>query len=230
MKLDRAFLLGLFVSGTLLAMTAWTQTESGWRIHTIAGTGKPGFIGDGGRAVEAQLDFPLSVAADRLGNVYISEHYSQRVRRADTTGTITTIAGTGAPSYGGDGGPAVEGRFFFPSGVAVDHVGNLYIADTGNNRIRRVDANGTITTVAGTGEWLWGMEGRAVEVPLERPRSVAVDTSGNLYIVALAASGIRRVDVTGNMKWVPGSAERYDGTGGRISTVPGQRPSSGPYR
>ena len=211
MKGSVAFLLKLLMSGTLLTATAWPQTESGWRIDTIAGTGKPGFGGDGGRAVEAQLDFPVGVAVDHAGNVYISEHYSQRIRRVDAARTIDTIAGTGEPSYGGDGGPAVRARFSFPSGVAVDHAGNLYIADTGNNRIRRVDASGTITTIAGTGESLWGGEGPAVEVPLERPRSVAVDSSGNLYIVALAASGIRRVDVTGTMSWIPGSGEPYDG-------------------
>ena len=114
---------------------------------------------------------------NHAGNVYISEHYSQRIRRVDAAGTIDTIAGTGEPSYGGDGGPAVRARFSFPSGVAVDHAGNLYIADTGNNRIRRVDASGTITTIAGTGESLWGEEGPAVEVPLERPRSITVDSS-----------------------------------------------------
>ena len=212
MKLRRAFLPGLFMSGTLLGMTALAQTESVWRIHTIAGTGEPGHGRDGGRAVEVQLDFPLGVAVDRSGSVYFSEHYHQRIRRVDTEGTITTVAGTGERSYGGDGGPAVEARFSFPSGVAVDPAGNLYIADTGNNRIRRVDASGSITTVAGSGEWRWGGEGLAIEVPLDRPRSIAVDNSGNLYIVGLANSGIRRVDGTGNMSWIPGSDEPNDGT------------------
>ena len=212
MKLRGAFLPGLFMSGMLLGLSAWAQTESGWRIHTIAGTGKPGHGRDGGRAVEAQLDFPLGVAVDRSGNVYFSEHYQQRIRRVDTEGIITTIAGGGGPSYGGDGGPAVEARFSFPSGVTVDPAGNLYIADTGNNRIRRVDASGSITTVAGSGEWRWGGEGLAIEVPLDRPRSIAVDNSGTLYIVGLANSGIRRVDGAGNMGWIPRSGEANDGT------------------
>ena len=212
MNLRRAFLPGLFMSGTLLGMTAWAQTESVWRIHTIAGTGEPGHGRDGGRAVEVELDIPLGVAVDRSGNVYFSEHYHQRIRRVDTEGTITTVAGTGDRSFGGDGGPAVEARLSFPSGVAVDPAGNLYIADTGNNRIRRVDASGSITTVAGSGEWRWGGEGLAIEVPMDRPRSIAVDNSGNLYIVGLANSGIRRVDGTGNMSWIPGSGEPNDGT------------------
>ena len=211
MKLRRAFLLGLFMSGTLLAVSARTQTGSAWRIHTIVGTGKPGYGGDGGPAAEARLSFPVGVTVDRAGNVYIADSYSQRIRRVDTTGTITTVAGIGEPAYGGDGGPSVRAQLSFPSGVAADHAGNLYIADLGNYRIRRVDAARTITTVAGTGERDWGGEGPAVEVPLDGPRSISVDSSGNLYIVARANSGIRRVDATGNMRWVPGSPEPYDG-------------------
>ena len=211
MKLRRAFLLGLFMSGTLLAVSARTQTGSAWRIHTIAGTGKPGYGGDGAPAAQAHLSFPVGVTVDRAGNVYIADSYSQRIRRVDTTGTITTVAGIGEPGYGGDGGPAVRAQLSFPSGVAADHAGNLYIADLGNYRIRRVDAARTITTVAGTGERDWGGEGPAVEVPLDGPRSISVDSSGNLYIVARANSGIRRVDATGNMRWVPGSPEPYDG-------------------
>ena len=211
MKHCGALLLKLFISGTFIAMTAWAQTESGWRIYTIAGTGKPGHGGDGGRAVEAQLDLPVGVAVDNTGNVFISELYSQRIRRVDVTGTITTIAGTGAPSYGGDGGPAVRARLSFPLGVAVDHIGNVYIADTGNDRIRRVDATGTITTFAGTGEEGYDWEGPAVEAKVARPRGVAVDSSGNLYFTGPFNFGIRHVDDAGNISQVPGSGEPYDG-------------------
>ena len=100
MKFCVAFPVRLIISGMLLAVTAWTQTESVWRIHTIAGTGKPGHGGDGGRAAEAPLDFPLGVAVDKAGNVYIAEHFSQRIRRVNATGTISTIAGGGEPGYG----------------------------------------------------------------------------------------------------------------------------------
>ena len=133
MKFCVAFLLKLIISGLLLAMTTWSQTESVWRIHTIAGDGKPGRGGDGGTAVEAQLDLPVGLAVDKAGNVYIADHYSQRVRRVDTAGTIDTVAGTGDPGYGGDGRPALLAQLNFPSGVAVDMAGNLYIADSGND-------------------------------------------------------------------------------------------------
>ena len=211
MKHSVVLLVRLFMSGTLLAMTAWPQTESGWRIHTIAGTGEPGHSGDGGPAVEAQLDFPLGVAVDHAGNIYIADFFNQRIRRVDAAGTIDTIAGTGEPSYGGDGGPASEARLSFPSGVAADKDGNLYIADPGNNRIRRVDASGTITTIAGTGERGYDFDGPAVEAQLDKPSGVAVDEAGNLYIVGLYNFGIRRVDATGTMSEVVGSGEPNDG-------------------
>ena len=208
MKRPIAFLLKLFMGSTLLAMTAWSQNESGWRIHTIAGTGKPGHSGDGGRAVEAQLNFPAGLAVDTANNVYIADFFSQRIRRVDTAGTIHTIAGTGEPSYGGDGGRAVEARLSFPSGVAADHAGNVYITDTGNHRIRRVDASGTITTIAGTGEPGYGGDGgQAVEAQLVNPKGVAVDGSGNLYFANYFNFHIRRVDATGTISSVAGSNE-----------------------
>ena len=211
MKHVGVLLLKLFVSGAFLTMTAWPQTESGWRIHTIAGIGKPGHGGDGGRAIEAQLDFPLGVAVDNTGNVYIADSFNQRIRRVDASGTISTIAGTGEPSYGGDGGRAVEAQLSFPSDVAADHNGNLYIADPGNNRIRQVDASGTIATIAGTGErgHFWD-EGPAVEAKLDGPRGVAVDGSGSLYIAGHLNLGIRRVDAAGTMSTVAGTQERLD--------------------
>ena len=211
MKFCLAFPVRLIISGLLLAMTAWPQTEADWRIHTIAGTGKPGHGGDGGRAAEAPLDFPLGVAADKAGNVYIAEHFSQRIRRVNATGTISTIAGGGEPGYGGDGGPAVKARLSFPSGVAVDKAGNVYITDTGNNRVRRIDTTGTINTIAGTGEGGYDWDGPAVEARLAGPRGVAVDGSGNLYFTGPFNFGIRRVDASGTLSEVAGSGESYDG-------------------
>ena len=203
---------GLALCVALLAASAGAQSSDGWRIDTIAGSGEPGYGGDGGRAIEAQLSFPSGVAVDNDGNVYISDYYSQRVRRVDTTGTITTIAGSGEPGYGGDDGTAAEARLFFPWGVAADHAGNLYITDSGNHRVRRIDTTGTVATFAGTGQPGFDQDvGLAVETPLASPTGVAVDGSGNLYFSGPFNFPILRVDATGTMSEVAGTREPYDG-------------------
>ena len=143
------------------------------------GPGSSASAGDGGQAVEAELRSPYGVAVDSAGNVYIADTWNQRIRKIDSTGTITTIAGTGEFGFSGDGGPAVEAELYSPYGVAVDGAGNLYIADASNNGIRKVDSTGTITTIAGTGELGFsGDGGPAVEAELRNPYGVAVDSAG----------------------------------------------------
>jgi S-formylglutathione hydrolase FrmB len=153
-------------------------------ITTLAGTGKRGFSGDGGPATQAQLDGPEAVAVDERGNVYIAEVDNNRVRKVSTDGTITTLAGTGKESFGGDGGPATQADLYSPLGVAVDGLGNVYIAEKGNARVRKVSAvDGTITTVAGTGrQGSRDDGGPATEAKLGVPLDVAVDGRGNIYI------------------------------------------------
>ncbi len=169
---------------------------SDWIIDTIAG--RRDEDDENGPALQARLGFPQDVAVDRSGNVYIAESESHRVRRVDTNGTITTVAGTGKGGYGGDGGPADAALLWGPNGVAVDSAGNLYISDNGNGRIRRVDGEGIITTVAGNGMGGYGGDGGpAVEAGLYGPRAVAVDGAGNLYITQTVAGRIRRVDTAG---------------------------------
>jgi sugar lactone lactonase YvrE len=109
-------------------------------ITTVAGNGTPGFSGDGGPATNASLSYPNGVAVDAAGNLYIADTDNQRVRKVSTSGTITTIAGTGSFGFSGDGGPATNASLAGPSHVAVDAVGNLYIADSGNSRVRKVAA------------------------------------------------------------------------------------------
>ena len=121
-------------------------------VATFAGTGDQGYGGDGGPASDAQFMEPANVAVDAVGNVYVADRRDNRVRKIDTSGMITTVAGTGDPGNAGDGGPASQARFRRPEGVAVDSSGAVYVADRDNNRIRKIDASGTITAFAGTGD------------------------------------------------------------------------------
>ena len=153
-------------------------------IATVAGNGTAGFSGDGGSAASAQLNQPNGLAVDTAGNLYIAEVSNHRIRKVDTAGIITTVAGNGTSGFSGDGGPATSAVLFNPIGIAVDAVGNLFIVDNGNHRIRKVDAaTGIITTVAGDGtNGFSGDGGAATSASLNFPRGVAVDAAGNLYI------------------------------------------------
>ena len=188
-------------------------------ISTVAGTGESGDGGDGGPAIEAHLRHPRGVAVDGAGNVYISDSANQRIRRVDAaTRIISTIAGSGHWDYGGDGGPATEAHLRHPRGVAVDGDGNLYISDSGNHCIRKVDAaTGTISTIAGTGEWGYsGDGGPATRAQLSEPEGVAVDGDGNVYIADAGSNRIRKVDAaTGIISTFAGTGEwGYSGDGG----------------
>ena len=166
-------------------------------ISTIAGTGEAGFSGDGGPAAAAQLNFPNSAAVDGAGNVYIADRENHRIRRVDAaSGEISTVAGTGEAGFSGDGGPAAAAQLRVPRDAAVDAAGNLYIADTDNRRIRKVDAaTGNISTIAGSGNPVDGIgDGcAATDAQLSRPYGVAVDGAGNVYIADSSSDRIRKV-------------------------------------
>ncbi len=161
-------------------------------ITTVAGNGTFGFSGDGGPATSAQLDFPVDVAVDAAGNLYIADTDNHRIRKVDSGGIITTVAGNGVDSFSGDSGPATDASIDLPSGVAVDAAGNLFINDTYNFRIRKVDSSGMITTVAGGGED-FGDGGPATSAVLDFPFDVTVDGSNNLYIADAGGDRIRKV-------------------------------------
>ncbi len=195
------------------------KVDSTGTITTIAGTGELSFGGDSGPATEAQLSAPTGVAVDGAGNVYIADTENQRIRKVDSTGTITTIAGTGELSFGGDGGPASEAQLAYPTGVAVDEAGNVYIADLNNHRIRKVDSTGTITTIAGTGGYGFSEDGGpASEAQLPNPRGVAVDGAGNVYVAESGSSRIFKVDSTGTITTIAGTGEGGFGGGGGPAT------------
>ena len=163
-------------------------------ITTVAGTGTQGFSGDGGPATSAMLNFPTGVAVDTAGNFYIADQANHRVRKVDTGGTITTVAGTGTAGFSGDGGPATSAMLIFPWGVAVDTAGNLFITDRNNHRIRKVDTTGTIRTVAGTGtQGFSGDDGPATSADMNFPSGVTLDAAGNIFTSEQGNNRVRRV-------------------------------------
>src|SRR5437762_9457394 len=151
-----------------------------YSVQTVAGSN---LVGDGGSALNAQLSDAQCLATDRLGNVYIADPNNHRVRKVNLAGIIQTVAGLGFAGFSGDGGPAVQARLNAPYGLATDLAGNLYIADLGNNRVRKVSPDGVISTVAGSGQPASGGDGgQAAAAQLHAPRNVVVDGGGNLYI------------------------------------------------
>ena len=163
-------------------------------IRTVAGNGKPGFSGDGGPATAAQLSRPGGVVADSAGRLYIADNDNNRVRRVDGSGIITTIAGTGKVGFAGDGGPAVRAEFSEPAGVELDDEGRLYVADLKNHRVRRIDPDGTITTIAGNGgAGATGDGGPPTSATMLKPNGLEVTPSGDLYVSDAQANRIRLI-------------------------------------
>jgi RHS repeat-associated protein len=163
-------------------------------ISTLSGDGTPSFGGDGGPASAARLSSPAGVALGQDGSLYIADTYNHRVRRVSTSGIITTVAGTGAAGYNGDGGPAVAARIALPYEVAAGSDGSVYIADTSNHRVRRIAGNGIINTVAGNGTpGSAGTSRSAVTANLFSPVGVTVGTDGSFYIAEYGNNRVTRV-------------------------------------
>jgi sugar lactone lactonase YvrE len=215
------------VAATLVALApvasrAVTGSSGPGTITSVAGTDvgsrQYGFSGDGGPASSAQLYHPRALTFDRAGNAYVADTLNQRIRRIDTSGTISTVAGNGMEGYGGDGGPALQAALNQPHGVAVDGAGNIYIADSANHRIRRVDPQGTITTVAGTGTPdATGDGGPAGAATIKDPKTLATDAAGRiLYIADTGNNRIRRIDLgSGVITTLAGMTKAgFEGDGG----------------
>jgi uncharacterized protein (TIGR03437 family) len=201
-------------------------------ISTVAGTGVANYSGDGGPAVNATLSVPVGIAVDAQGNLYITEKgnalYGPRIRKVDTSGNISTMAGNGKLGFAGDGGSALNAEFGINlQGIAVDNAGNIYIADYGNDRIRKVDTSGTITTIAGNdkpgGSGTNGNGGLASN-SLVQPTGLAVDPSGNLYISDYSSSQIRKIAFGASAPGLSVSAGSlyFAGRSGPLFTIPPQ--------
>jgi uncharacterized protein (TIGR03437 family) len=214
------------------------KISAGGIITTAAGNGTASISGDGGPATTASLSFPLGVAVDASGNLFVADTYNNRVRKVSGSGVITTVAGSGpvcmigltCGSFAGDGGPATSASLNAPHNVAVDAAGNLFIADTVNNRIRKVSPSGTITTVAGNGPTCGpatqcgsfsGDGGAATAASLYQPNSVAVDASGNLYIADTYNYRIRKVSAGGTISTVAGNGTKVSSGDGGPATAAG---------
>ena len=201
------------------------------KIDTFAGNGTAGYGGDGGPARMAQLNIPHGVAIDVSGNLYIAEFENARIRKVSPQGIITTVAGTGAHGFGGDGGPATAAQLNHPRGVAVDLSRNVYIADSSNHRIRKLSPDGVITTVAGTGVKGYGGDGGpATSAQITYPWDVALDSAGNIYFSDSENDRIRMVNAQGIVNIfsekaaalglaVDASGTVYSGSGGFIKKI-----------
>src|SRR5215211_1535601 len=179
--------------------TSVRKIDPSGTITTVAGTGRFGFSGDGGPATEAKLT-ASDIALDGKGNMYISDTEHNRIRMVDRDGIIHTVVGTGKEGYSGDGGPATKAALALPIGIALDREGNLFIACHHNSRVRKVDRNGKITTVAGTGEMGFNREkAPATKVMLNQPWGLFLDDdSGDLYIADAFNSRIRALRLEGS--------------------------------
>jgi streptogramin lyase len=184
-------------------------------ISTIAGNGSNGYSGDGGPATSAQLKGPFDVSVDAVGNVFIADGYNHVIRKINTSGIISTVAGNAAVGFSGDGGLATAAQLDTPHGIDTDANGNIYISD-GTNRIRKVDLTGIITTYAGTGSSLYnGDGGPATSASIGTPNQLEIDPNGILYFPDGTNNVIRKIDPTGNISTICGTGTAgFSGDGG----------------
>lgn len=201
--LDRPVALALDNKGDLYIADSGSHrirridAASGW-ITTVAGVGTQGYDGDNRQAASALLDSPQGLAVDANGNLYIADTHNHRIRRIDTTGMMTTVAGTGAFGYAGDSGAAASARLALPQGITIDSEGNLYLADSANHRIRRVDGiSGVITTLAGDGtQDFAGDNGTSVSASLNTPHAVALSPAGLVTVADTSNQRVRQISGT----------------------------------
>lgn len=223
----------LFADNGDAIISAWHNSQvlryvaATGRIERVCGTGKRAFNGDDKAALETDFDLPVAAAWTPDGALLVSDQANQRIRRVDGRGeaaTVTTVVGIGTKGYSGDGGPARDAQIQLPTSqsappggrIVTDARGQIYLADTVNNVIRKVDGDAVIHTIAGTGVAGVGADGPATACALNAPADVAVDAAGNVYIADTMSSCVRKVDAAGQITTVAGRCgERGDaGDGG----------------
>jgi sugar lactone lactonase YvrE len=190
-------------------------------VATVAGNGSAGYSGDGTQATNASLNSPSGIAVDAAGHLFIADTENNCIREVYASGIVATVAGNGEAGYSGDGGPATNASFSYPIGVAVDGAGNLFVADLGNNRIRKVGFNGIVTTAAGNGSAGYsGDGGMATGASLSSPSGLVLDGSGNLFIADTYNNRIRKVNGSGIITTVAGDGSAgYSGDGGAATNA-----------
>jgi sugar lactone lactonase YvrE len=185
-----------------------------------------GYSGDGASALKATMNIPAAVAVDTNNNVYFSDSLNHCVRKINSAGIISTVAGNGTEGFSGDGGKATDAQLDQPQGIALDGHGNLFIADYGNQRIRKVASDGTITTVAGSKKGFIGDNGPAPNAAFHDPLGVAADPLGNLYVADAENSRIRKISFDGVVTTIAGiDTAGFSGDGGPATAAEMDRPT-----
>ncbi len=201
----------LYVSECSWTFAAIRRIDPSGTMTAFAGTGVPGFSGDGGPATSAQFYCPRGMAFGPDGAMYVGDHVNNRVRRIDKAGIITTVAGSGPAglnlgSFSGDGGPATAATLQEPEFVAFDRAGNLYVGDRDNNRIRKIDQQGTITTIAGNGTAAYSGDGVVgFQTGIDTPYGITVDAKGDVIFSDGANMRVRMIDGGGRISTIAGT-------------------------
>ncbi len=212
------FNFSILVIAVLLGKMTELNAQS-YTISTVAGNGITGYSGNGGQATAAEINYPGGIFADGSGNIYFSDSHNQRVRKINTSGIITLIAGTGSAGNGGLGGPATAAQLNYPYQLAVDKLGNVFITDWFNNVLKMVNTSGIISIAAGTGTGSFsGDGGQATSADLNLPSGIALDNSGNKYLCDDNNNRIRMIDNSGIISTIGGDGYQsgfgYPGRGG----------------